>query len=367
MQPMDIKPLTSLRFWAASWVVLYHYWPKLASSWVSPLVEKGYLGVELFFVLSGFILSHVYLEAVGQGRFNYFGFLWARLARIYPLHLATLAGLGLMALGAQAAGVSVDKTVLAWTSLPANLSLTQAWGLAPEAGWNHPSWSISAEWFAYLGFPVFAAAAWPLRKRPFVAGGLALALLAGLYAVFPSIGGIALDHATIAWGALRIVPCFAYGCAIYLIWRSNPVRRAGQALAGAFVSGAAVIVSGQMSAPDTLIVGLFGPLVLFLAALASTGSKRGSSPVFVYLGEISFAMYMVCIPWSLFFVNVCARLLHESDKRLPLAAWILLVIGVVPLAALAHHLVERPARERMRAWVRVPPGRPASHAAVAQA
>ena len=82
----DIRPLTSLRFFAAMWVVAFHYWPNL-SSVMPPLVAKGYLGVELFFVLSGFILCHVYLDSVADGGFRYGSFLWARLARIYPLHL----------------------------------------------------------------------------------------------------------------------------------------------------------------------------------------------------------------------------------------------------------------------------------------
>ena len=66
-----IKPLTSLRFFAAFWVVLFHYWPKLAGVAAPAFVEKGYLGVELFFTLSGFILCHVYLSSVGEGRFRY--------------------------------------------------------------------------------------------------------------------------------------------------------------------------------------------------------------------------------------------------------------------------------------------------------
>ena len=67
-------------------------------------VTKGYLGVETFFVLSGFILSHVYLQAAGDKRFRYGDFLWARMARVYPLHLATLVGM--IALGARRAVVA---------------------------------------------------------------------------------------------------------------------------------------------------------------------------------------------------------------------------------------------------------------------
>jgi peptidoglycan/LPS O-acetylase OafA/YrhL len=99
---------------------------------------KGYLGVEAFFTLSGFILCHVYLQGFGQGAFRYGDFLWNRLARVYPLHLATLAGVGLMAFAASLAGIAVDHNMLAWERLPANLLLVHAWGFAPVSGWNHP-------------------------------------------------------------------------------------------------------------------------------------------------------------------------------------------------------------------------------------
>src|SRR5438552_1036534 len=81
--PENLKPLTALRFFAAMWVVSYHYWPDLTAAARPALVAKGYLGVEMFFVLSGFILSHVYLSSAGEGRFRYGAFLWARLARVY--------------------------------------------------------------------------------------------------------------------------------------------------------------------------------------------------------------------------------------------------------------------------------------------
>ena len=86
--PADLRALTSLRFFAAAWVVMYTFWPDLGVGLVPVAVTKGYLGVETFFVLSGFILSHVYLQAAGEKQFRYGGFLWARIARVYPLHRA---------------------------------------------------------------------------------------------------------------------------------------------------------------------------------------------------------------------------------------------------------------------------------------
>ncbi|HEY0052635.1 MAG TPA: acyltransferase [Caulobacteraceae bacterium] len=344
--PENLKPLTSMRFIAAMWVVLFHYWPRLDVDFVPGLVTKGYLGVELFFVLSGFILCHVYLRAAGEGGFRYGSFLWARLARVYPLHLATLAGVGLLALGAVAAGFSIDGNILSWASLPANLAMVHAWGLAPEAAWNHPSWSISAEWFAYLLFPAFAFVTWRLRDRPLVALTLALALLTGLYAAFERIAGFSLTQATIAWGALRIVPCFAYGCAAYLMWRKGGISRPAL-IAG--LATAAIVAAAWLQAWDGLIVALFGVLIVALGGLSG---RRGAlnSRAGVWLGEVSYAVYMVCVPWKLLAVNAAGRL--TGSEQLPLWLWLLIVLAVVPIAGLAHHLVERPARDAMRAFER---------------
>ncbi|HWF78252.1 MAG TPA: acyltransferase [Caulobacteraceae bacterium] len=347
-----IKPLTSLRFFAALWVVVFHYWPHLAVAGDMPaLVAKGYLGVELFFVLSGFILCHVYLPQVEEGRFHYGDFLWARLARIYPMHLVTLIAMGLMAGGALAIGLAVDPNVLSFASLPANLTLTQAWGLAPTSGWNHPSWSISAEWFAYLSFPAFAALTLSLRRWPGVAVAAALALVAVLYPAFQAIAGFPLTKATTAWGALRIVPCFALGCALYLAWR-NSVADSRKALAGACFFTIAVIAAAALRAPDALIVSGFGGLIITLAQVSKSGSQRFSHPFFVYLGEISYSVYMVCIPWEVLFVNVAVKIGHFSGKQLPPLLWLVFLVTLVPLAAMTHHLIEKPARERVKLWRR---------------
>ncbi len=347
--PANIKPLTSLRFFAALWVVVFHYWPHLAVAGTPPLVAKGYLGVECFFVLSGFILCHVYLARFEAGRFKYGNFLWARIARIYPLHLATLVAMGLMAGAAAAAGLSVDPGVTSLRALPANLALVQAWGLSPVAGWNHPSWSISAEWFAYLSFPAFAIAAIALRRRPRVAVACALALLAVLYVGFARIAGFPLTRATISWGALRIVPCFALGCALYLAWR-NSAADSRKALAGAAFSGFAALLSSQFGAPDMITVSAFGGLIISLAQVSKAGGRLGSHPFFVYLGEISYAVYMVCIPWEVLFVNLAVKTQHLQGKQLPLPLWLFFTVSLIPVAAIAHHLIEKPARDRIKLW-----------------
>ena len=345
--PPDLRALTTLRFLAALWVVLYTAWPHLDVGFVPVAVTKGYLGVETFFILSGFILSHVYLEAAGEKRFRYGGFLWARLARVYPLHLVTLFGMIGLGVVATAAGMSIDGSLTDWRDLPAHLTLTHAWGLAGSSAFNHPSWSISAEWAAYLGFPAFALVAWRLRARPVLATVLAAGFALALYAAFEPLAGYSLTEATFRWGALRIVPCFALGCALYLIHRRGGVPFAGPV---ALVSGAAVLVSASLGLWDAITVLAAGGLILGLGSLEnSRAGVLGSKPG-VYLGEISYSIYMVCAPVLLLTTNVAARLTGADDKRFHILVWLGLVAAIPVAAMVTYHLVERPARKALRGF-----------------
>jgi len=355
VRPQNLRPLTSLRFFAALWVVVYHYWPNFQAT--KPiLVDKGVLGVDLFFVLSGFILSHVYLEKVRDGRFDYGAFLWTRLARIYPLHIAIIAGLATLLLSLAFVGIHAGNQVLIWPSLPAQLTLTQAWGLATRGGWNYPSWSISAEWFAYLAFPGFAFAACRLWHRPRLAVGLAAGLVVLAYSLFPVVAGFPLTHASTLWGALRVVPSFALGCALWLVWRADLIQSRGAALALASLSLAALLASVALSLPDAVSILACAGLVLGLGAAARRGSRVLSHPILVHLGEISFALYMISIPWQLVVTTGLQKMHWIDPAHMPLGVWLLMVAGTVPMGALCHHLVERPARAAMR---RVQFGKPA--------
>jgi peptidoglycan/LPS O-acetylase OafA/YrhL len=345
--PKDLKQLTALRFFAAMWVVLFHYWPSLGID-APALVGKGYLGVDLFFTLSGFILCHVYLKGFGEGRFRYAEFLWARLARIYPLHIATLGGLAVLALGATVLGLHAGDKLLIWSSLVPNLLLLQAWGLAPDGGWNHPSWSISAEWFAYLAFPAFAFAAWRVRRRPVVAVLAASAFVVALQVGFERVAGFPLTKATLLWGALRIVPCFALGSAVNLLWRAKPLAAKTEATIVTLSALIAITAFAAVNTPDWASVIAFGALIYGMASLASAGSRALTSPALVYLGEVSFAVYMVCIPWELLVENGAHKVLHVQGDTLPLFAWLAMLAGALPAGMALHHLVERPARTAMR-------------------
>lgn len=348
--PQDqIKPLTSLRFFAALWVVLYTYIHELQGAVDIALFQKGYLGVDLFFILSGFILSHVYLEAFGEKRFDYGRFVLHRLARVYPLHLATLGFTLLLVAAAAMKGVQLDGNAANWAALPAHLTLTQAWGLAPTASFNHPSWSISAEWLAYLCFPAVAALAWPLRDRPVLAVGLAAGFLIALNIVFYAVAGFPLTQATFQWGALRIVPTFLFGTALYLAWRTGAVDNPPVARVGTLL-GLMVAVAACFVGSDSLVIIALGLVVLSIGGLDRDREGFMSSKILVYLGEISFATYMIYVPWKWVYLKAADAVLKLDGAPLPFVWWFVGLLALVPLSMLAHHLVELPFRRLVRLW-----------------
>jgi peptidoglycan/LPS O-acetylase OafA/YrhL len=217
------------------------------------------------------------------------------------------------------------------------------------AGWNHPSWSISAEWFAYLCFPLFAFVFWRLRDKPVAAVVGAAAFLTVLYFVFEQAAGFPLTEATIRWGALRIVPCFALGCALYLVY-----RKVGQRLSALLAGGAAAIafvlmmVSAALGLWDGITVLCAGALILPLAVLPNASAGWLASRPAVYLGEISYSVYMVCVPWNLLAVGLAAKLTEAPDKQLQIFVWLAILALLPVVAAVSYHLVERPARQALR-------------------
>ena len=194
----QLPTLTPLRGIAALWVVLYHYCgtaqylPNLDITPHSYIVSKGYLAVDIFFMLSGFVMAHVYhrafSESVGQ---HYRGFLVARIARLYPLHVFVLA---LFVATAAASQLMTGLATGSLESMPltgprslgaivANIFMLQGLS-AGQLSWNYPAWSISVEFIAYLALP-FALPA--IARAPnavrLVLGAILFAVLAWLAAL----------------------------------------------------------------------------------------------------------------------------------------------------------------------------------------
>jgi peptidoglycan/LPS O-acetylase OafA/YrhL len=348
--PDVLAPLTSLRFVLALGVVLFHFqlqWtlgPDAAG-----LLNRARLGVDAFFILSGFILTHVYLQ--GETAPSYFACLGARVARVFPVHWAILGGLLLLILGAPMVGVGLEPDRFNARDFFTTLILVQAW--FPTDGmalWNGPAWSLSAEWFAYLIFPAFAWIALRLKRRPGWLLIAAAALFVALDALYRAAFGIVLPRAEDNLGILRILPTFLYGVGLYYCGRRfDP----GPRLSWLFAAVAAGVFAGlmQVNADDRLIVAAAGPLILALAFVArnETGGGWLAHPAAVFAGEISYALYLVHIPVLMAWRNAVERLFGLGRDYLmgPLELTALLSVMLVASIGL-HLLVERPGRRGLR-------------------
>jgi peptidoglycan/LPS O-acetylase OafA/YrhL len=340
----ELPALTGLRGVAAWFVVLYHVRLSAAAQ-VPPealaFFSKGYLAVDLFFMLSGFVLWLNYADRLRtEGLAAAPLFLARRLARIWPLHLFILAGAIAFAGLLQALG-KINPETYPWAELPLHILLVQNWGLTGSLTWNVPAWSISCEWAAYLLFP-FLALAIDWRKVGPVATVAAIMLLSVLLAWLMETGGAAtLGTDVPRFGLARALCEFAIGtaiCGFWLRWRARPaVPAAAAALAAA---GLALAWRFGILTEVQAVPLVFAALLLGLAlTAASPANPLGWRPVH-YLGRISYATYLVhyllFIAFKLVFV--------EDAANVPLPLLGLFLALTFAASVVLHHFVELPAQ-----------------------
>jgi len=351
----DIPALTGVRAIAAAWVLLYHY-AFLAQRFLSPAQIKlllpfstGFLGVDLFFILSGFILGYNYVKKFRQFHWPTFAdFMAARLSRIYPVHLFTLLVLLLL--------VGVSKLTHSHMTqggsfLPSsflrNLFLVQGWSLPVHLTWNGPSWSLSEEWLAYLAFPLLIGFITIALKS------VRLQILALL--ALPVVLTIVCTHQQRAenaeYGLLRICFAFPVGVLLSFLYDRRPPLLDKIARPGILWFAAAMalsVVSNQFHI-SPYWVEIF--LAMFLYSLAlenSFGEKVLTTPGFVYAGKVSFAVYMC--QWI--FLLPGNKTLSAKAVQFGWAGigvyWLALTVGIIVFAIFTFHCVEEPARKRIR-------------------
>lgn len=343
-----IETLTSLRFLAALWVLLLHFANDIGLDHEArtQFIESGKLGVDFFFVLSGFIMAHVYLKAMEAGRFNFVDFIKKRFARLYPLHLATfLFVAGLVGAGSLAGMPPGEPEAYEWSSVLPNLLMIHAWGMEGRLTFNYVSWSISAEWFAYLTF-------WPLalltiRLSPARMLAAALTWFFILYALSTPVFGRQLTFLTFDFGVVRILPEFLIGIALYRVSRDWDLSRFGRWTAACLV--VALVAIAHFGWGDWLAVPILAALIFAAASCERQGGVAWlrTRPL-IYLGEISYSIYMVHgIVLTLWFKVLAMTIGIEGTSGVALAGLAIpLSIGA---AALAYHAIEVPCRKFLNA------------------
>jgi peptidoglycan/LPS O-acetylase OafA/YrhL len=339
----DLPALTGIRGVAAWFVVLFHI--RMGVAWALPpqalsILAKGYLAVDLFFMLSGFVLWLNYSEGLrARGPGGAPAFLLRRIARILPLHLLMLAGAVAFVLVVAATG-RPPSDHYPWSELPLHVALMQNWGFTDRLTWNDPAWSISCELAAYIALPALVLAAdWRRFGTPALCGLLLLLALA-LSALMTAGGATNLGDQIPRFGLPRALVEFTMGTVICTLWRR--FRDAPQrAIVMALAASAAAAAAWSAGVPETLVVPLLFAGLLTAVALTANSPRNplGWRPLH-YLGEISYATYLchflLFIAFKLVFVDDSAHL------SLPSIALFLLLVLAASIAL--HHLVESPAQ-----------------------
>lgn len=304
-EPSKIVPLTSARFFAALYVVLYHGIPNLPSQrdrhdLFARIISLGYVSVSFFFMLSGFILAIVYLK--DNRSVNRRKFLISRFARVYPLYLAAVL-LDVPHFVHAQWHISPEHTI---ASILATIGLVQAW-YPSLVGPDFPSWSLSTEAFFYLIFPFLGLALWRLRGSTTVWSS-AMIYVGGVWIV-DMLDEVRTSASTRLYHPLPHLFVFLLGInlAKLFAWISRRPEHlrilqgmAPWMLLGSLAAFLAIPIL-ELRIPEMLLQhGLLAPLfALFILAFASENrwiSYLFSSSWMEVLGEASFAFYLINVP-----------------------------------------------------------------------
>ncbi|MBV8510859.1 MAG: acyltransferase [Xanthobacteraceae bacterium] len=338
--------LTALRGLAALWVVIYHYsvqcFPNLDVRPHTYLIHKGYLAVDMFFMLSGFVLAHVYHRPFSEsvtGR-NYWKFIAARIARIYPLHLLVLllfvaTALTSHLMSGEASHVVRDVPLQGPQSVEAffaNLLMLQ--GLrAGTLSWNYPAWSISVEFMAYLLFPFLLPGIWRTSTRiKLVLAGVLFALLVLL--AYLRQGDFDQWDGPIT--LLRCLPEFMLGTLLYCAFRVAPGNLWLNRDVAAFGVVALIVVGLHLNAADLLMILLFAALIL--AAVLNNGAfaRWANAAPLLWLGDISYSLYLLhgLVQYAAGLLLVRVGVHDATYLSTPRSlVWMLAMVGLCLLAA----------------------------------
>lgn len=346
-----IPALTGIRIFAAYYVVTLHFGLGFTRRHHGPallihFLSKGYLGVSLFFILSGFILGYTY---VGEGSHRGLaGRFWeARVARIYPVYLLSLLFMLPFTTGTRLLHrVAVLLMVQSW--LPGH------WQPDLSGTWNFPAWSLSVEACFYLIFPFLLPVLSRLKTSTlrWLAAGLMLAVAVGNLArpmEFWALSSYRLLR-SIPMPIYRLPEFFIGAIVAILFLRTGRLRWSGM-LADLSAAASLVLLCFVSDRWVSLAVIPFTILIVSLAGQTGVVARLLSTRVLVLLGGASYCVYLLQLPtrlWTRVLVAQWAHAPHTLDE-------VLSPVLLLLLAILVFIFFEEPARLRLRKLFRLRP------------
>ncbi|RRN62197.1 acyltransferase [Caulobacter sp. 602-1] len=362
------EALDALRGVAAISVCLFHVqWVNIFDS--LGIISNAWLFVDLFFVLSGFVIAYTYAEKISANPSDVGRFLFKRLARIYPLHIVMLLAFVALEVAKWAAyryaGVRGDVVPFSINNLETfttNILLIHSLHTYDVLTWNVPSWSISVEFAIYIVFAIVAAVAAGRAKALTLLSAMAIVLSVSVLMYFAPGRGL---HVDVDFGVFRCLLGFFIGVLTYLGWRAMQGRASwsgwkANLLQLSALTACALTISlfGKVAAWQ-YAVPLFSALAIWsLAVWTNTRTARFLTiPPLRWLGRLSFALYM----GHYFVLVVCNNLLRivHLERFGPVGSLVIgtllavvCVCAALILAVLLNRYVEEPCVRAGARWLR---------------
>lgn len=320
-----------------------------------PVLNLGYVGVSFFFVLSGFVLT--WANASGSGAAPFFR---NRFAKLFPLNAATLAIATFVPFAVPAGLFARQVTFIT------SLTMTQAWLPGTSSSFNPVTWSLSAEAFFYLLFPVLVRVLRSFSTRELLGTIVFLAVVQpALGTVIQSTLSPTIAHfLTYDFPPYRLSE-FVIGIALAMLAQHGyqPAPRARRLIATLAIGGVAAAVATDLFGASTawwLGDALVLPFIVCLIWNAVQREMRGASgllvhPRLVALGDRSYSLYMV----HYLVLGAAGLAIGATPQSLPWWLALPCLVAALGLASLTYQYVEKPCERALRdllaqRWIRAP-------------
>lgn len=348
MKPSAIAPLKSiegLRFIASVAIVFSHFLPYPMGREIAPVQNLGVF-VDLFFVISGIVIASNYADRIHTSG-DYGLFMQRRLARLLPLHLATMAfyiAIGLaMTLGLLKV-VNPDR--YDWAYLPEYLTLTQGWFLQSKIAWNAVTWSISAELIAYLLFPLLL-----FMLRGSLASGFAWIVITTLAAAFVAeiVASRSFPELVTNVPYVRALPGFMFGVWLALYQAQLRALLSDAESYAVFLTGWGILI-GAILLDLHPYIGLGASWAIVAGAYFRDVAGRSTwagRPFFATQGKLTYSIYLI---HPIIATSVLAFIGPRLVGRTGAGGWTTLVLAFLMtyvLAWLSYHYFEEPMRRAL--------------------
>jgi peptidoglycan/LPS O-acetylase OafA/YrhL len=330
---MRFRAIDTFRGLAAILVILFHI-PDSTLLKGNQVISHGYIAVDFFFVLSGFVMAHSYLNKINDVP-SAKSFVIKRFKRIYPLHLFTL----LVFLAFETGRFIVNGYFVKLSTPPfdncsvatfiANLTLTHSMGLFDHLSWNLPSWSISVEFYAYIAWAIMLIA---FRKKLWLIGVFSLPFI--VWFVWKFNGNM---EYTYDYGFIRCMFGFLLGMYAYL-FASKLKRKIDTRVATITEIGLLGLTGYFLSVFNTsyhwIMPFWFAIIIIFFSTETGSVAKLFAHSRLKFLGELSFSYYLNHIVIIRVFDLLFFKVIKLNHSRTSDAVFLLFVFSTVQVVSM---------------------------------